>query len=189
VRQLREECRVVQGQLMHRLQSVDISRKCSTAMPSRHNLPSEMICPHVNFRKSVHNIGVKRCQECCTDYRIDFKHYDGHGWALFFTRWKNLGAGPESEVWRQHLLPRPASPIWSQTSVGLQTQVEDQPEDEDLPTAFGDSDAFKFDSLLTSRNKADLFRFKEQCWREVKYLCKSDEPSNQESMSREFALG
>jgi len=95
----REECRVFQGCLIHRLQSVHVSRK-GLITPFRHNLPSEMICLHIKFRTSEHSIGsgVRRCQECRTEYRIDFKHYDGHGLAMFFTRWKDLGARPEGEV-------------------------------------------------------------------------------------------
>jgi hypothetical protein len=100
----------------------------------------------MSILERVHNIGVKKCWECCTDYRIDFKHYYGHRWALFFTKWKNSGARRDSEVWRQHILPRSAFRVWAQTSVGLQTQIEDQPQDEDLSSAFGDSDPFKFDS-------------------------------------------
>jgi hypothetical protein len=113
---------------------------------------------------------VKRCQECRTEYRIDFKYYEGHGLAMFLTRWKDLGPGPESEVWMQHLPPRVASLralFTSQTSMGLQTKVEDQPHDGDLSSAFGDGDDFKFDSLLTSGNRAELFRFQKQCWAKV----------------------
>jgi hypothetical protein len=102
---------------------------------------------------------------------IDFKYYDGRGLAVFFTRWKDLGAGPEGEVWTQHLPPRAAaslgalfaSRVWAQTSVGLQTQLEARPQDGDLSSAFEDSDDYKFDSLLTSWNKAELFRFQKQC--------------------------
>jgi F-box domain len=178
VQQFREECRVVQGCLMHRRQSVYISRKCLTTMPFRLGPPSERICPHIKFGISEHNIGsgVRRCQECRTEYCINFKYYDGHGLAMFFTRWKDLGPGPESEVWTQHLLPesevqrsRLASlralfdpSVRAQTSVGPQTQVEVRPQAGDLSSAFGDSDDFKFDSLLTSRNEAELFRFQKQ---------------------------
>jgi len=175
IRQFREECRVFQGCLLHRLQSVYISRKCLINTPFRHDPPSEMICPHIKFRTSEHSIGsgVRRCQECRTEYRIDFKHYDGHGLAMFFTRWKDLGAGPDGEVWAQHLLSRAslgalfASRVRAQTSVGLQTQLEVWPQDGDLSSAFEDSDDFKFDSLLTSGNKAELFRFQKQCLAKV----------------------
>jgi hypothetical protein len=43
VRQFREECRVVQGCLMHRLQSVHVLRQCSTTTRFRRNAPSERI--------------------------------------------------------------------------------------------------------------------------------------------------
>jgi hypothetical protein len=48
--------------------------------------------------------------------------------------------------------------------VGLQAQVEVWPQDGDLSSTFRDSDDLKFDSLLTSKNKAELFRFQKQCW-------------------------
>ena len=77
---------------------------------------------------------------------------------------KDLGARPEGEVWTQHLPPRAASlgalfasRVWAQTSGGLQTQLEARPQDRDLSSAFEDGNDFKFDSLLTSGNKAELF--------------------------------
>lgn len=175
VRQFREECRIIQECLIHRLQSVHISRKSLGTI--RRDPPSEMICPHIEFRTSEHNIesGVRRCQKYCTEYRIDFKYYDGHGLAMFFTRWKDLGAGPEGEVWKQHLRSRVASlgrlftsQARAQTSVELQNQIEVWPQDGDLSSAFEGSDDFKFDSLLTSGNKAELFRFQKQCHSKLK---------------------
>jgi hypothetical protein len=172
VQQFREECRIIQGCLIHRLQSVYIPRKCLGTLPFRHDPPFEKICPHIKFRTSEHNIGsgMRRCQECRTEYRIDFKYYDGHGLAMFFTRWKDLGAGPDGEVWTQHLPSRVASlraaftgQVRAQTSVELQNQLEVRPQAGDLSSAFEDSDDFKFDSLLTSANKAELFRFQKQC--------------------------
>jgi hypothetical protein len=106
VRQFREECRVVQGCLMHRLQSVHILRKNSTGPLFEHDQSFEIICQHtwlgvggVKIESGV----VRRCQNCRTEYRIDFKYYENHGSAVFFTRWKDLGPGPESEVWMQHI--------------------------------------------------------------------------------------
>lgn len=138
VRQFREECRIVQGSLIHRLQSVYISRKCLRTTPFRCDLPSEIICPHIKFRTSEHNIGsgVKRCQKCRTEYRIDFKHHDGHGLVIFFTRLKDLGAGPEGEVWTRHLSSIVVSlrtlfdsRVPTQTSGRLQNQVDVWPQD------------------------------------------------------------
>ena len=91
--------------------------------------------------------GVRRCQECRTDYRIDFKDHDSYGLAMFFTRWKDLGDRPESEV-------------WTQNSVEPQAQLEGLLQYGDISSAFADSDDFKFDSLLTSGNKAHLYRFR-----------------------------
>ena len=33
------------------------------------------------------------------------------GFLIFLTKWKDLGDGPESEVWTRHLSPRPAAPF------------------------------------------------------------------------------
>jgi hypothetical protein len=128
--QFEEECRVVEGCLMHRLQSVYISRKCLFTTPTsfKHNPPSGMICPHIKLGTSMHHIrsGAGRCQKCRTEYRIDFKYYDGQGLVMFFTRWKDLGNGPESEseVWTQHLPPRPMGIF--RPSLGVQTSVAAQ---------------------------------------------------------------
>jgi hypothetical protein len=87
---------------MHRLQSIYISRKSFVTTPTTfiHNPPYATICPHIKLRASMHNIGfgAGRCQDCRTEYRIDFKFYDGKGLVMFLTRWKDLGDGPESEV-------------------------------------------------------------------------------------------
>jgi hypothetical protein len=86
---------------------------------------------------------------------------------MFLTRWKDLGPGPESEVWRQHLLPRSSlrSIFLGQyhASVELQTQVESRPPDGYLSSLFGDGDNFNFESLLTSKNIVELFRVQKQC--------------------------
>ncbi len=170
IQQFKEECRIVQGCLLHRLQSVYVLRKRSSTVPFRINRFSERICPHISFTTSEHvGSGATRCQKCRTEYRIDFKYYDGHGPAMFFTRWKDLGTGPEDEVWKEHLLWSGSqsvaglrasfiSPAPAQTSGRLQNQ----PRDGDLSSAFEGSDDFRFDSLLTSKNKAKLFRFQKK---------------------------
>jgi hypothetical protein len=76
---------------------------------------------------------------------------------MFFTRWKDLGDRSESEVWTRHLPPRSYGPPFPPQAVGCDFQYGD------ICSAFGDSDDFKFDSLLTSGwsgNKAMLFRFR-----------------------------
>jgi hypothetical protein len=173
--QYREDCRVARGCLMHRLQSVYISWKCPTltATNFRRNPPSERICPHLNLKTSIQNnqSGVQRCQKCRTEYRIDFKYYEGYGLAMFFSRWKDLGPGPESEVWMQHLPITLAafakrllsSRLGSQTSVESQTHTNHWPWDESISFSFGDGSGFKFDSLLTSKNRVALFPFQRQC--------------------------
>lgn len=173
VRQSREECRVIQGHLMHRLQNVRISRKCLNGTTFADDLYPEMICPHIKVRRSMleNRSGIRRCRQCCTEYSFDFKYYDGHGKAMFFTRWKDLGPDPENEVWKQYIPPRISDLILSfipsglsaQNSMGAQTQVERQPQDGEISSAFGDGNDFKFNSWLTPRNKSELLRFQKQC--------------------------
>lgn len=104
---------------------------------------------------------------CRTEYRIDLRHYEGHGLAMFLTRWKDLGPGPESEVWIQHLMPTGnppfrADPLSQQasawTSVRIPIQLVDQPRQGKIASAFVDSADFHVDSLLSAENKAELFR-------------------------------
>jgi hypothetical protein len=173
VRQSREECRVIRGRLMHRLQNVRISRTCLNGTTFVDDLYPEMICPHIKLRRSMleNRSGIRRCRECRTEYSIDFNYYNSHGRAMFFTRWKDLGPDPENEVWKQHIPPRMSdlflsfiqSGFSAQTSMGVQTQVERQSQDREISSAFGDGNDFKFDSWLTPKNKSELLRFQKQC--------------------------
>ncbi|RDL32398.1 uncharacterized protein BP5553_08854 [Venustampulla echinocandica] len=180
VRQSREECRVIRGRLMHRLQSVRISLKCLNGTTFVDDLYPEMICPHIKLRRSMleNRSEIRKCRECRTEYSIDFDYYDSHGRAMFFTRWKDLGPDPENEIWKQHI-PLNVSDLFfvsffqsglsaqtstgAQTAMGVQTQVERQSQGGEISSAFGDGNDFKFDSWLTPRNKSELLRFQEQC--------------------------
>ena len=143
---------------------------------AQHRRRSELIRPtsgsaHIlNLRRSLLNIdcGLKQCMFCWTEYRIDLRHYEGHGLAMFLTRWKDLGPGPESEVWIQNLMPTGnplfrADPLSQQASalnsVRIPIQLEDQPREGEIPSAFGDGADFNVDSLLSAKNKAELFGF------------------------------
>ncbi len=69
VRQSREECRVIHGRLMHRLQNVCISRKCSNGTAFVDDLYPEMTCPHIKLRRSMleNRSGIRGCRECRTE--------------------------------------------------------------------------------------------------------------------------
>ena len=78
-----------------------------------------------------------------------------------------MGPGPEGEVWIQLLMPTGnpsfrADPLSQQasagTSVRIPIQLEDQPREGEIPSAFGDSPDFNMHSLLSVKNKAELFR-------------------------------
>jgi hypothetical protein len=51
----------------------------------------------------------------------------------------------------------------SQTSVESQSHTDHWPQDKSISFSFGDGSGFKFDSLLTSKNRAALFHFQRQC--------------------------
>jgi hypothetical protein len=91
--------------------------------------------------------GLMRCHHCWTEFRIDFKQYPGHGMAMFFTRWKNLGAGPDDEDWKRNFRPWDRLPP---TAVQFQAGA--------LSSAFENGEEFKLDSLLSPENKTELFR-------------------------------
>jgi hypothetical protein len=57
VRQSREECRVVRGNLMHQLQIAYALHDYSQKSTFVHNPPHEMRCLHVTSRRSLQNIG------------------------------------------------------------------------------------------------------------------------------------
>ncbi|KAH6713745.1 hypothetical protein BKA61DRAFT_482896 [Leptodontidium sp. MPI-SDFR-AT-0119] len=176
VRQSQEECRVIQGHLMHRLQSVQVSRRSLNGTTFTNDLCPKMICPHMKLRNSIQESksGIRRCRKCCTEYSIDYTYFDGRGKAIFFTRWKDLGSGPESEVWKQHLRGDELADLWDGffryeaqthivTEVEAQAEVEHQPQAGEIALAFGDGDAFEFDSWMTPKNKSELLRLQQQC--------------------------
>lgn len=46
---------------------------------------------------------ILQCNYCRTDLCIDFKNYPGRGMAIFVMRWKELGYGPDTDMWEQHV--------------------------------------------------------------------------------------
>ena len=100
-----EECRIIHpGYLMHRLRRVYISRKSSASPPFRIDPPSETILMptyRLQNRKWA-------CDRIWAEWMSRMSHrvpYNGHGWVMFFTRWKDLCSGLESKVSTQHLRP------------------------------------------------------------------------------------
>ena len=172
LRQSREECRVIQGSLIQRKQSVYISRISSTATSMNYDTPSAMICGHIRFTPSQHNASsaIKRCHKCRTEYRVDFKYYDGHGLAIFITTWKDLGTGPDTEVWKQHLPSYFLSRLRARILGQLQADVEVWSKDGGPAFAFGNSNHdYRFDELLTVSNKPELFRFQKRSLAKAKH--------------------
>ncbi|KAF7890626.1 hypothetical protein EAF00_008941 [Botryotinia globosa] len=182
VRQFREECRIVQGNLMHRLQSVFISDGCEKNTAFRSPLPpTEKICRHTrlsprSFLDAV-GFGVMRCEKCPTEYRIDIVYCEGLGWGRCFTRWKDLGS--ELEGWSRHLPPKERTQMrrWrallegevsAKTDMISQDEMEVLPKAGELCCAFEGSKDYKFDSLLTPENKAKFLQFRELYCRKKK---------------------
>ncbi|KAF5870725.1 uncharacterized protein Bfra_009276 [Botrytis fragariae] len=184
IRQYREDCRIMQGHLMHRLQSVFISdgREKQTAFRSPF-APAENICTHTrlsprSFLDAV-GFGVIRCEKCPTEYRIDIVYCEGLGWGRFFTRWIDLGSELEGELWSRHLPAKERTQIrrWRalfegrvsvKTDMASQDEMKVPPNVGELCSAFEGSKDFKFDSLLTPENKAVFLQFRElYCRKEV----------------------
>ncbi|CAG8958815.1 hypothetical protein HYFRA_00011766 [Hymenoscyphus fraxineus] len=46
-----------------------------------------------------------RCSLCRTEYKADMKHESSCALRVTITAWKDLGKGPEGDVWDQHLRP------------------------------------------------------------------------------------
>jgi hypothetical protein len=92
--------------------------------------------------------GLMRCHHCRTEYQIDFKHYVNHGTVVFNTRWKDLGSGPDDEIWKAHIKPQNYLLIPRKIRFGLG----------ELSSAFQQGEPFKFDSLLTPNNTEALFQ-------------------------------
>jgi len=91
--------------------------------------------------------GMMRCHYCWTEFRIDFRHYPGQGMAMFFTRWKNLGTGPDDEDWKRNFQPWDClPPITIQFEAGT------------LHSVFENGEDFMLDSLVSRENIAELFR-------------------------------
>jgi hypothetical protein len=162
VQQTREECRIDRGCLIHRRQSLYVSRMA----PENTTFEQlEEICQHIKLDPLIvgKSSGVRGCcQECLTEYSVDFVPVDSHGLAFLFTRWTKLSSGPDNEVWEQQLQPMHMSEKISHAiasgqaletgSDGLQLGT--------LPSAFGDDNT---NSLLSKENMAELIKFKTIC--------------------------
>jgi hypothetical protein len=89
--------------------------------------------------------GVRSCNFCKTGFQIDFKHYPRVGQALFFTRWKNLGAWPDSEDYLRHIKTGYPFPVISGPRAG------------EVAALFEGGAEYEFDSMMTAENEAQLY--------------------------------
>ncbi|KIN03676.1 hypothetical protein OIDMADRAFT_51625 [Oidiodendron maius Zn] len=95
--------------------------------------------------------GMITCPYCCTEFQIDFKRDLKRRIAMFFTRWKLLGAGPDDEIWKQNFK--------DQIRVRQGTvQLQGRP----LSSVFEENEDFRFDSLLLSKENKNFNGFKSQ---------------------------
>ncbi|PVH73715.1 hypothetical protein DL98DRAFT_430791 [Cadophora sp. DSE1049] len=167
-----EECRIIEGRLMHRLQRVYVLRKRSDF--NRHP-PSEMICPHLLIRLSLQDIETEasrmmRCLQCRTEYRTAFKRLESHGLALVVSRWKDLGPKPENKIWAQHIPPKALSSlrgafVGGESALGeCQIQEETWTQEGYPSSLFGDEDGDDsiFQFLSTRENRAKLSRLQQR---------------------------
>lgn len=75
---------------------------------------------------------LMRCRHCRTEFRLEFKPHERYGLAMFFTRWKDLGHGPDGEAWKENF--RNEDPVHPNI-VLLKGQ--------NLPSKFGDADLIR----------------------------------------------
>ena len=174
VRQYREECRIVQGHLMHRMQSVFISRRRENLTAFRVPFDTaEDICTHIEaegqcFLNTIGS-GVKGCRKCPTEYRADVMYCEGLGWGRFFTRWVDLGSELEGELWSRHLPPTEEQQTRDLFRRIVSARTDKVPRYKtEIPlmagylcSAFEGGRDYKFDSLLTPENKALFLQYRE----------------------------
>jgi hypothetical protein len=89
--------------------------------------------------------GLLQCEYCFTEFRVDFKAFEGQGIAMVLTKWHNIGRGlfPWDLEWRSHVLsvkPDGMRLLWERV----------QFEKGSISDAFEDGKEFEFASLLTS---------------------------------------
>lgn len=175
IQQSTEECRVAQGHLLHRLQSVYILCCKSTSLGDetfKDYYFEDRLCPHIHRSKNIRydTSGIRRCRRCRTDYRIEYKYYDDLGIAMHVTSWKDLGSSPEDIIWRRHL-PGNFSEmarlvfVRNRTSSPTHSKVHDeQIQEVAISSAFEDCDSIESNLVLTAKNKKELLRFRGQCF-------------------------
>jgi hypothetical protein len=113
VRQSKEECRIIGGRLMHRLQNIFVSRKRFTTTLVGHDPPPFNVCRHMKLATKNYTIqsGVRRCQKCRTECHVRFRCSEKHGLMIFVTRWMDLGNSSHGNVFYDHLhRPRHSPP-------------------------------------------------------------------------------
>ena len=139
-----------------------------------------IICPHIRFA-SVHNgvryrnlvqlaywrgskdrpnlEGLTQCNYCLTEFRIDYKKFEELGSAMFVIKWQDLGEGrsPLDHKWQSHVAGC-KGPLWLPVEFVRGS----------ICAAFEGKEhsSFEFDSLLTTRDKKELFRTSRFSWPE-----------------------
>jgi hypothetical protein len=146
-----EEFRVVQDHLLQRKQTLYVPRwRPITMMDYVEKPPITQICNHKGIASSWRNVHSwpQKCYYCYTDYRVDFK-YNGVGYGMFLTTWRDFGSSPDHDGWKEHLQTR-----HQRTTAGHQSH-----ERGDICAAFGDAENFQFDSLFTKDDQMYLLEY------------------------------
>lgn len=151
---------------MHCLRSVRVSSKTLNSTTFTFDRCPEIVCRHIKLGEDVledcHKSGITKCEECRTEFRIEYKDYESCGKAMFFMRWKDLGSDPDSDIWDQHLPRHRSKKIladlwegflqydamgWNGTGGWSRDVAEREPQAGDIARAFGNGDAAaEFDS-------------------------------------------
>ena len=97
---------------------------------------------HWDERES-HEAELIQCEYCLTEFRLDFKAFEGQGVAMVFTKWQDLGRGifPWDFEWRSHIYDPDGSleALWERVHF----------ERGSISDSFEEGSDFEFASVLT----------------------------------------
>ncbi|OAF55485.2 hypothetical protein VC83_08376 [Pseudogymnoascus destructans] len=97
--------------------------------------------------------GIIYCQHCHTEFRVDFKSYGEAGNALFITQWMDLGQGRDANDFKRRIRLN-----------GSERRKKVTYQRGSICAAFEQNTEFKFDSLLTEKDKKELRMLSHWSW-------------------------
>lgn len=105
--------------------------------------------------------GIIYCQHCHTEFRVDFKSYGEAGNALFITQWMDLGQGRDANDFK---LRNRLNGSERRKKVRRSEPFSRSYQRGSICAAFEQNTEFKFDSLLTEKDKKELRMLSNWSW-------------------------